>query len=78
MLTLTSREIECLQWAAQGKSSNEIAVLLGLTPRGIDFHFESARRKLEAKNRTHAVAIAVSNGLLDLVSDTRNSDPSTP
>ncbi len=77
MLALTRREIECLHWAAQGKSSGEIAIILGLTPRGINFHFESARRKLNANNRTHAVAIAVSNGLLNLASDTGNSDPST-
>ena len=65
MITLTDREIECLQWAAKGKSSREIAVILGLTTRGVDFHFDSAREKLNAVNRIQAVAIAISNELID-------------
>ena len=66
MPNLTEREIDCLRWAAQGKSSLDISVILGLSARGIEFHFESARKKLDATNRTQAVAIAVSIGIINL------------
>ena len=66
MPTLTEREIECLQWAALGKSSQDIAVILDLSVRGVEFHFDSARKKLDATNRTQAVAIAVSIGVINL------------
>ena len=66
MPNLTKREIDCLQWAALGKSSQDIAAILGLSTRGIEFHFESARKKLDAANRTQAVAIAVSIGIINL------------
>lgn len=61
---LNQRETECLQWAAQGKSSGEIAIILGLSTRGVDFHFDTAREKLDAVNRIQAVAIAISRGLI--------------
>jgi DNA-binding CsgD family transcriptional regulator len=63
---LTPREVECLEWAAQGKSSGEIATILNLTERGVNYHFESAKEKLDATNRTQAVAIAVSRGIVEL------------
>ena len=66
MSSLTKREIECLQWAALGKSSQDIAVILDLSVRGVEFHFDAARKKLDAANRTQAVVIAVSIGVINL------------
>src|SRR5690242_11325659 len=37
---LTDREIETLTWSARGKTSNEIAQILGLSKRTVDFHIE--------------------------------------
>lgn len=63
---MTPREVECLEWAARGKSSGEIATILSLSERGVNYHFESAKEKLSAINRTQAVAIAVSRGIVKL------------
>lgn len=61
---LTKRELECLYWSSQGKSSNEICVILNLTPYTIDSYLKSAANKLKASNRTHAVAKAIHAGLI--------------
>ncbi|WP_233234211.1 helix-turn-helix transcriptional regulator [Bordetella sp. LUAb4] len=63
---LSLREHTCLHWAAQGKPSREIAQLLGVSERTINFHLQNACRKLSARNRRVAVVTALSMGLLDL------------
>jgi LuxR family quorum sensing-dependent transcriptional regulator len=63
---ITRREREALTWAANGKTAQEIAKLLGITKRTVDEHLQSARRKLGAVNRTQAVVIAVRDGVLDI------------
>jgi len=62
--TLTAREQECLRWAADGKTSWEIAQLLNLSERTVNFHLNNATIKLDACNRQHAVVRAVLNGLI--------------
>lgn len=61
---LPPREIECLFWASRGKSINETAIILGLSSHTIDAYRKSAIKRLEAKNITHAVFIAICHGLL--------------
>lgn len=60
--SLTPREIECLRWAADGKTSGEIAQLLGLSESTANFHLNNAMRKLDAINRQQAVAKATLQG----------------
>jgi DNA-binding NarL/FixJ family response regulator len=55
---LNERESEILTWAARGKTSAQIAPLLGLAKRTIDFHLDNARVKLGARTRTEAVVKA--------------------
>jgi LuxR family quorum sensing-dependent transcriptional regulator len=62
---LTAREREVLTWTASGKSAWEIGVILGIAKRTVDAHAQSAFRKLGAANRTHAVAIAVRERLIN-------------
>jgi DNA-binding CsgD family transcriptional regulator len=64
--SLTPRELEVLTWAAQGKSAWEIGVILGITKRTVDEHIHTAMRKLEAANRTQAVAIAVRDHIITI------------
>lgn len=64
--SLSSRELECLAWAAQGKTNEDIAQILGRSRETVNFHLSNAMRKLSAANRTNAVAIACSLGLLRL------------
>mgnify|MGYP006288767683 CR=1 FL=1 len=56
---LTPRELECIYWAACGKTSDETASIIGISRRGVRFHIENAIFKLNATNVSHAVAKAV-------------------
>jgi LuxR family quorum sensing-dependent transcriptional regulator len=63
---LTAREIEVLRWVANGKSAWEIGEILHITKRTVDEHVQTAVRKLGAVNRTHAVALALCDGIIKL------------
>ena len=64
LVDLNDREIETLTWAARGKTSAEIAQILGTTKRTIDFHIDNARAKLGVANRTEAVMRAAQSRLI--------------
>jgi LuxR family transcriptional regulator of spore coat protein len=64
MKPLTQREVSCLQWAALGKTSWEMGVILGLTERTINFHIHNACRKLGVHGRQAAITAALQAGLL--------------
>jgi LuxR family quorum sensing-dependent transcriptional regulator len=64
--TLTLRERDVLSWSAEGKSAWEIAKILNIAKRTVDEHARVAARKLGAANRTQAVAIAISRGIIEL------------
>jgi DNA-binding response OmpR family regulator len=63
-VTLTERESQALTWAARGKTSAEIAYILGLSKRTIDFYMETAKTKLGASSRAEAVTKALSGRLI--------------
>jgi LuxR family quorum sensing-dependent transcriptional regulator len=63
---LTPRERECLHWAAQGKTFQEISMILGISFGVVRQHLDKARLRLDAVNLTHAVAIAVAAGLVEV------------
>jgi DNA-binding CsgD family transcriptional regulator len=54
-----------LTWAARGKSSREIAQIVGTSKRNVDFHIETACRKLDVVTRVQAAVKAVSGRLID-------------
>ena len=62
---LVQRELETLTWAARGKTSAEIAEILGLSKRTVDFHIERARGKLGVATRVQAVMKATSGQLIN-------------
>jgi LuxR family maltose regulon positive regulatory protein len=62
---LTHREMEVLLWLAQGASNQEIAHNLVISLDTAKRHVSNILSKLEAKNRTQAVARARSLGLLE-------------
>ena len=62
---LSDREIEALTWVARGKTSAQIADLLGLSKRTVDFHLDSARIKLDATTRTQAAIKAALGKLIE-------------
>jgi len=61
---LTRRELECLTWAARGKTTSEIADVLHRSAETVEFHLSNAMSKLDARNRAHAVAIACVRGII--------------
>lgn len=62
--SLTDRELQCLRWAARGKSSKQVGTLLGCTEATVNFHLGNARRKLRAPTRQAAVVMAIQSGQL--------------
>jgi DNA-binding CsgD family transcriptional regulator len=58
-LCLSPRESEVLACAAQGKTNNEIAVILGMSPQTAKKHMEHILHKLRVDNRTAAAALAL-------------------
>ena len=63
-LYLTNREKEVLRWTAEGKTSAEIAQILGVSERTINFHLSNSMQKLNVKNKISAAIRAVMLGLL--------------
>jgi DNA-binding CsgD family transcriptional regulator len=61
---LSNRETECLTWAAQGKTYREISVLTGLAFGSVKSYLDSSRYKLDAVNLPHAVALAITYGVI--------------
>jgi DNA-binding response OmpR family regulator len=64
-IALNEREVEVLTWAARGKTSAEIAKILDVAKRTVDFHIENARGKLGAATRTEAVLKAATGRLIE-------------
>jgi len=62
---LHDREIETLTWAARGKTSAEIAIILGVAKRTVDFHIDSARDKLGVATRIEAAVKAARTRLIE-------------
>jgi DNA-binding CsgD family transcriptional regulator len=61
---LSDRELEVLRYAKDGKSSATIGLLIGLTERGVIYHVENAKSKLNCATRMQAVLRAIDLGLL--------------
>jgi len=61
---LTPREFQVLELVASGLENAEICVRLGIAKRSVGEHVGNLTRKLQARNKPHAVAIAYRRGLL--------------
>src|SRR5882762_10026130 len=73
---LSKREIECLRWAAVGKTDSEVALILGRSCATIRFHIHNAALKLNAVNRSQAVFKAGQLGYLGSVNSGSSCAPS--
>lgn len=65
--SLTKREVECLRWAAAGKTNDEIGLILGLQRTTVRFHIRAASRKLDAVNRDQTLFKAAQLGYLGMM-----------
>ncbi|MFC0245891.1 helix-turn-helix transcriptional regulator [Falsochrobactrum ovis] len=63
---LTPREIDCLRWAANGKTDGEIAEILNIARWTVVTYLQNAKIKLNCSNRTSAVATALSLGFIEM------------
>jgi len=61
---LSNREVQCLEGLAVGLSNNDIARQLHISLPTVALHLSNARRKLGAKTREQAVALAVASGMI--------------
>ena len=64
--SLSKRERECLVLAARGLSEKLIARTLHISPNTVRVHATNANRKLGARSKGHAIAIAIANGEIAL------------
>lgn len=62
---LSKREWECVELVAHGKTTEEIAIILGLSKSTVAGYLTTAATKLEASNRSHLVAQSFRKGLLE-------------
>ncbi|MEO8672359.1 MAG: LuxR C-terminal-related transcriptional regulator [Tahibacter sp.] len=62
--SLSPREREVLHWAAIGKTSWEISLILLISERTVNFHLINAARRLQVKGRGPACARALALGII--------------
>jgi DNA-binding CsgD family transcriptional regulator len=66
-VTLTRREVEILMLVVEGHASKEIADILFISKRTVDFHLDNVYGKLKVKNKLQALQRATKLGLLPRV-----------
>ncbi len=64
---LSERELSVLAGLARGEATEEIAEHMYLSPHTVRSHVKAAMRKLDARTRAHAVAIALTAGAIEAV-----------
>lgn len=62
--SLTRREVQCLRWAAAGKTDGEIGIILSLSVSTVRFHLRNAAAKLGATGRAQSIQIAAGLGFV--------------
>ncbi len=62
--TLTTREREVLQLAAEGHTSPDIATRLGISPRTVETHRANLMRKLGLAGQTDLIRYSIRRGIL--------------
>lgn len=63
-VNLTPREMDILEWMAEGKSDWEIGVILEISEHFVDKIARQLRFKLNTTNRTQTVATALRHNLI--------------
>lgn len=64
LVRLTRREIQCLKWAAKGKTDAEIAQIVKISMPTVRFHMRNAADKMGAVGRPQAVQRAAALGYI--------------
>jgi DNA-binding CsgD family transcriptional regulator len=61
---LTAREKEILFWTSYGKTAWEIATILGISKRTVEWHLSNIRQRNDANNITHMVSKLIRAGII--------------
>lgn len=61
---LSERERECLLWVSEGKTTDEVALILGVSPNTVSSYIAHAIQKFGANNRAMAIATAIRSGII--------------
>jgi DNA-binding CsgD family transcriptional regulator len=64
MPCLSERQLQILALVAEGATDNEIAARLYLSVKTVSWHMRRICARLQARSRTHAVALALRRGIL--------------
>ncbi len=62
---LQPKQVECLRWAAAGKAYHDIADIIGISPRTVRFHLDSARMRYGYATITQTIVQAAKDFDLD-------------
>ena len=62
---LTPRQVDVLRLVAEGRTAADIAARLGLSPHTVRNYLDRIYDRLNVRDRTSAVALAMRSGLLD-------------
>ena len=63
---LTSRERDVLALVAAGNANKEVAARMGVSEETVKTHMKNVLTKLGARDRTHAVVVALKRGIIDI------------
>lgn len=63
-IVLTPREKQVLTWTAEGKTAWEIGQILRIAEQTVLFHLKNSMQKFQVHSKTHAVVLALRNGLI--------------
>lgn len=61
---LSERERECLHWVSEGKTTEEVGLILGVTSNTVNSYIANAMQKFGAANRAMAIATAIRTGAI--------------
>jgi DNA-binding CsgD family transcriptional regulator len=61
---ISKRELECISWASDGKTSWEISQILNITESTVNFHLANCISKTDSANRQQAIAKCLLQGQL--------------
>lgn len=61
---LSDRERECLFWVSEGKTTDEVALILGVSSNTVNSYITHAIQKFAASNRAMAIATAIRSGII--------------
>ena len=63
-VSLSAKEMEILRWVQEGKTNDEIAIIIGKSKWTAKYHLKNIMKKLDVTSRVQAVSQAIGRGLL--------------